>query len=131
KGGKFFSVSHMFGNYTGVLEATAADGVRESGVTVDGVTGTVKRNPDGTYTVTNTAENTRNVTAEQYFGHYYAGPTIQNVFDADYVKLREITFGYTLPSSFVNKLRLKGATISAYGRNLAAWGLANKNFDPE
>lgn len=131
KGGRFFSVSHMFGNYTGVLEATAADGVRESGVTVDGVTGTVKRNADGTYTVTNTAENTRNVTAEQYFGHYYAGPTIQNVFDADYVKLREVTFGYTLPSNFVNKLRLKGATISAYGRNLAAWGLANKNFDPE
>jgi hypothetical protein len=65
------------------------------------------------------------------FRHYYAGPTAQNVFDADYIKLREITLGFNLPSQFISKLHLKGATISGFARNLATWGLDNKNFDPE
>ncbi|NQD70463.1 SusC/RagA family TonB-linked outer membrane protein [Sphingobacterium shayense] len=131
KGGKFFSVSNMFGNYTGVLEQTAANGVRETGAVSEGVTGTVTRNSDGTYTVTNTEKNTQNVSAAAYFGQYYGGPTAQNVFDADYVKLREITLGYNLPKEFVSKLRLQGATISGFARNIAAWGLDNENFDPE
>lgn len=131
KGGKFYSISNMFGSYTGVLEETAANGIREEGIIVDGVTGDVTRNPDGTYTVTNTAKNETRVDAETYFNHFYGGPTSQNVFDADYVKLREITFGYDLPTTFTSKLRIKNATISAFARNLAAWGLANKNFDPE
>lgn len=131
QGGKFFSISNMFGHYTGVLEATAANGIREEGIVVDGVTGTVTPNGDGTYAVTDVEENTQRVEGKDYFRHFYGGPTAQNVFDADYVKLREITFGYNLPENFVSKLRLKGATISAFGRNLAAWGLASDNFDPE
>src|SRR5690606_3833889 len=131
QGGKFFSISNMFGHYTGVLEATAANGIREEGIVVDGVTGTVTANGDGTYAVTDVEENTQRVEGKDYFRHFYGGPTAQNVFDADYVKLREITFGYNLPNNFVSKLRLKGATISAFGRNLAAWGLASDNFDPE
>jgi len=131
KGGKFFSTSHMFGNYTGVSEQSAADNVRETGVVSKGVTGTVTRDTDGTYTVTNTAENTKNVGAEAYFGHYYAGPTSQNVFNADYIKLREVTLSYNLPRDFVNRIGVKGATISGFARNLAVWGLDHKSFDPE
>jgi hypothetical protein len=131
KGGKFFSISNMFGHYTGVLEETAANGVRENGVVSDGVTGKVTFNQDGSYEVTDVKENTKNVTAVQYFGNYYSGPTAQNVFDADYIKLREITIGYNLPKEFISRFRLKGATISGFARNLATWGLDNKNFDPE
>lgn len=131
KGGKFFSISNMFGHYTGVLEETAANGVRENGIVSEGVTGKVTFNPDGSYTVTDVKENTQNVTAQRYFGHYYSGPTAQNVFDADYVKLREITIGYNLPKEFISRFHLKGATISGFARNIATWGLANKNFDPE
>lgn len=74
--------------YSGMLEETAANGVRENGVISQGVTGSVKSNGDGTYTVTNTAENTKVVDASSYFGNYYSGPTSQNVFDSDYIKLR-------------------------------------------
>ena len=66
-----------------------------------------------------------------YYAHYYAGPTAQNVFDADYIKLREITLGYNIPVRFVEKLRVKNATISGFARNIATFGLDNKNFDPE
>ncbi|WP_037498798.1 SusC/RagA family TonB-linked outer membrane protein [Sphingobacterium deserti] len=131
KGGRYFSISNMFGHYTGVLEATAANGIRENAVITDGVTGSVVFNQDGSYEVTNTAENDREITAREYFRHYYGGPTVQNVFDADYVKLREITFGYNIPTTALARFGLKSATISGFGRNLGVWGLANKNFDPE
>src|SRR5699024_2784200 len=122
KGGKFFSISNMFGHYTGVMEETAANDVRENGIIVDGVTGKVDFDGEGGYTVTDVKTNEQKVGAEDYYRHYYGGPTAQNVFDADYVKLREITFGYTLPSDFIRGLWVKGATISGFARNLAAWG---------
>ncbi|MDR2283499.1 MAG: SusC/RagA family TonB-linked outer membrane protein [Sphingobacterium sp.] len=132
KGGKFYSTTHMFGHYTGVLKATAANGVRENGIIAEGVTGTVTRNADGSYTVTNTANNTKQVTASQYYKSYYSGgPHARNVMDADYVKLREVTFGYNLPKSLVSRLRLSGVTVTAFARNLFTWGLDNKDFDPE
>src|SRR5690606_15368345 len=131
KGGKYFSISNMFGHYTGVFEETAANGVRENGLIADGVAGNVTFQPDGSYTVTDITENSKNVTAQAYYSHYYSGPTAQNVFDADYIKLREVTLGYNIPARFVSKLRVKNATISGFARNIATFGLDNKNFDPE
>lgn len=129
KGGKFFSISNMFGSYTGVLKETAESNVREEGVLVEGVTGDVQRNSDGTYTVTNTANNTEKVSAQDYFGHYYSGPTAQNVFDADYIKLREVSLSYNVPRQWTGSVGQ--LTVSGFARNLATWGLANKDFDPE
>lgn len=132
KGGKYFSTSNMWGHYSGMLEATAANGVRENGLVVQGVTGTVDFSnflTDGTYTVSNTAPNTTNVEALDYFGHFYSGPVAQNVFDADYFKLREVTLTYTFPQRYTGPF--SGVQLSVYGRNLATWGLDNKDFDPE
>lgn len=129
KGGKFFSISNMFGSYTGMLEETAANGIRESGLVVEGVTGDVSRDSDGNYTVANTEKNTKNVSAPAYYEHFYNGPAAQNVFNADYVKLREITFSYSIPRKYLGPLN--NLVVSAFARNLATWGLDNKNFDPE
>ena len=129
QGGKYFSVTNMFGMYSGMLEETAANNVRETGIVSQGVTGNVTRNTDGTYNVTNTAENTKNVSAYAYYNHYYAGPTAQNVFDADYIKLREVTVSYTFPEKFRGPFA--NVVISAFGRNLGTWGLDNKHIDPE
>ncbi|WP_395091157.1 SusC/RagA family TonB-linked outer membrane protein [Vaginella massiliensis] len=129
KGGKFFSTTHMWGMYSGMLEETAANGIRENGIVLDGVTGSVTRNADGTYTVTNTAPNTRNISAVSWASGFYSGPDTQNIFDASYVKLREVTLSYTFPD------RLRGpfsdVTVSIFGRNLATWGLDRDGFDPE
>lgn len=129
QGGKYFSVTNLFGMYSGMLEETAANNVRETGTVSQGVTGNVVKNLDGSYTVTNTAENTRNVSAASYYGHYYAGPTSQNVFDADYIKLREVTVSYAFPEKFRGPF--SNVVISAFGRNLGTWGLDNKHIDPE
>ncbi len=116
KGGHYFSTTQMWGYYCGMFEETAANGVRETGIVSEGVT------KDG-------EENTQVVDAKSYFEHYYNGPAAQNVLKSDYLKLREVSLGYTFNlkrNSFVKALRL-----SAYGRNLAVWGPDVKHFDPE
>lgn len=61
-----------------------------------------------------------------YTGYFYAyygnGFNRDNIeaatYDATYIKLRELSFGYTLPASFTNNLGIGSATISIVGRNL-------------
>merc|ERR1711977_404582 len=69
KGGKYRSLTNIWGHYSGILESTAANNIREEGLVLDGVTGTV---------------------------------------------------------TYDDSVR-----VSAFGRNLAVWGLDNDNFDPE
>lgn len=117
KGGHYFSTSYMWGMYSGMLEETAANGIRENGILVDGVI-----DDKGT-------RNTTVADGQAYCEHYYTGPAAQSVFKSDYVKLREINIGYTIPlkpNAFIKSLR-----VSAYGRNLGVWGPDTKHFDPE
>lgn len=62
----------------------------------------------------------------------YRQPTAGFIYDASFVKLREASIGYTLPKSFVSKLKyFKGIDVSLIGRNL--W-IIDKNLpyaDPE
>lgn len=127
-GGKFFSQTYKVGMYAGVLEKTAANGIRETGVILDGVKGTVKYNGDGTYEVTNTSPNDTRITAQAWARGEYSGPTPQTIFDASFVKLREVTFGYSLPLK--DKL-IKQVYFGLYGRNLANIYAASKYIDPE
>ncbi|MDR0733961.1 MAG: SusC/RagA family TonB-linked outer membrane protein [Dysgonamonadaceae bacterium] len=129
RGGHYFSTSYMWGMYSGMLEESAAGGIRENGIVLSGVTADVNVNDDGAYEVTNPVENTQRIDAQAYCRSFYTGPAAQSVLKSDYVKLREINVGYTFPltgKQFVKLLRL-----SAYGRNLMVWGADTKHFDPE
>ncbi len=129
KGGKYFSVTNMFGHYSGLFAATAEGNVREEGVPVHAVTADVEFAPDGSYTVSNVKPYDERVSALSYFHHFYSGPAARNVFDADYVKLRDLTLTYTFPSRITGPFN--GIELTAFGRNLLVWGLDNPNFDPE
>ena len=129
KGGKYRSLTNIWGNYSGILEQTAANNIREDGIILEGVTGDVAYNNDGTYTVTNTAPNTQVIPAQQFGQDYFNGNDAQNVFDSDYMKLREVTLSYRLPRKLIGDVA--DITLSAFGRNLLVWGLDNDNFDPE
>jgi outer membrane receptor protein involved in Fe transport len=116
KGGHYFSTSYMWGMYSGMIEETAANNIREDGIVLTGV------KEDG-------STNDINIDALTYGESFYTGPAAQSVLKSDYIKLRELNIGYTVPLSgknFVKTLRL-----SAYGRNLAIWGPDTKHFDPE
>ncbi|BEH00367.1 SusC/RagA family TonB-linked outer membrane protein [Bacteroides sedimenti] len=126
KGGHYYSTSYLWGMYSGMLEETAAlneNGVniRESfenggGVLLKGVTADGK-------------PNTTRIDAETFGTQVYTGPAAQAVFKSDYLKLREINIGYTVPMK--KNYFIKSVRVSAYGRNLAVWGPDVKHFDPE
>jgi hypothetical protein len=115
RGGHYFSTTYMWGMYSGMLEESAANGIRENGIVLDAV------QADG-------SANAVAADGQAYAEHFYVGPAAQSVFKTDYLKLREVNLGYTFPlkNAFVKSLRL-----SAYGRNLAVWGPDVKHFDPE
>jgi TonB-linked SusC/RagA family outer membrane protein len=121
KGGKLYSVTNMFGEYAGVL-ANSIPG-RENdwndpGVVVKGID-----NVTG-------LPNTTAITAEEYY-HNLFGYTERYVYDAGYVKLRELRLSYNLPASWANRLMgAHGASIAFTGRNLKMWTNV-PNIDPE
>ncbi|MCC9135965.1 SusC/RagA family TonB-linked outer membrane protein [Pontibacter silvestris] len=53
------------------------------------------------------------------------------VIDASYVKLREVSLGYQLPSFLTDKIKAQSARISFVGRNLAILFKNNPHIDPE
>ncbi|QQV02887.1 MULTISPECIES: SusC/RagA family TonB-linked outer membrane protein [Chryseobacterium] len=117
QGGKYFSTTNMWGMYSGMLEESALGGNREAGVVLQGV------KEDGSV-------NDILLDAPTWGGTYYNTVDAQNVFDASYVKLRDITLGYDLPKSIIGNA-IQGIRISAFARNLFAWNLSNKGIDPE
>ena len=52
-------------------------------------------------------------------------------FDASFLKLREVSIGYEVPSNLVKKLGLQAANFSVYSRNIILWTAAKIGIDPE
>jgi hypothetical protein len=148
KGGKIFSVTHMFGMYTGVLAPTAAtnangknirDAIADGGghLIENAVYGKV--NTDGTIQFLDGSGNASDtpVTNTTYgdantWGYDHYAKTELSTFDAGFVKLREVSLGYSFDKiSFLNKIGVKDLNLSLVGRNL--W-IIHKNvpdIDPE
>ncbi|WP_020528028.1 SusC/RagA family TonB-linked outer membrane protein [Flexithrix dorotheae] len=55
----------------------------------------------------------------------------QFIYDADFAKLRELTIGYNLPKSILDKLKIASARFSIVGRNLLLLHSNVENIDPE
>lgn len=129
QGGDLFSLDLAYGFDSGMYDETVAKndkgndsrlpiadggGVIMPGVTADGKPNTIRvENINGTY------------------GYQY-NPNAAFIFDASYVKLRELNFTYSLPASIIRKIApFKGIDVSLIGRNL--W-IIHKNLpyaDPE
>ena len=54
-----------------------------------------------------------------------------SMFDASYIKMREVTLTADIPKRIVNALRLQGASFGIYSRNLLLWTKAKAGIDPE
>lgn len=72
----------------------------------------------------------RGVDPQSYWGRV-AQISENWIYDATFVKLREVTFGYNFPKSITDKLKLQNLSLSYVGRNLAILYSDNDNFDPE
>ncbi|HEX5435642.1 MAG TPA: SusC/RagA family TonB-linked outer membrane protein [Gemmatimonadaceae bacterium] len=122
QGGQLFSATNMFGNMSGVL-ATSLKG-REKAETIANGGGMIVPgvNADGT-------PNTTKVTAQAYFNSLFQ---IHEpfVYDASFVKLREVKVGYTFPESLTRHLGVSSLYLALVGRNL--WlHTSVPNIDPE
>ncbi|WP_433625249.1 SusC/RagA family TonB-linked outer membrane protein [Chryseobacterium cucumeris] len=120
KGGKYFSTSHMWGMYSGMLDKTAENGIRENGITLPGVIS----DGNGGY-----KPNDIVLGGYDYATSHYNVVDAANVFDASYWKLREVTLSYTLPKKLLGNA-ISDITFTAFARNILTWGLA-WDIDPE
>lgn len=148
-GGKIYSGTNRTGVYTGVLESTLPGRGKEFGGldyyypdndTRQGkvlLTGAAPANTtvydDGMIFDGVTADgekNTKVVSAREYYQSTY---NIHEafVYDASYVKFREIRLGYNLSDKFLKKIGLEGASIAFVGRNLFFIYKDAPNIDPE
>lgn len=53
------------------------------------------------------------------------------LFDASFLKLREVSIGYDLPQTLVKRVGLQNANVSVYSRNIILWTAAKIGIDPE
>lgn len=70
---------------------------------------------------------------QDYWVHNYRANTSRFIYDASYIKLREISLGYNVPAKWVRKTHfLNSARISFVGRNVAIlYQKTPKGLDPQ
>ncbi|MCC7378203.1 MAG: SusC/RagA family TonB-linked outer membrane protein [Chitinophagaceae bacterium] len=128
KGGKFISTTKMFNAGSGLAAETAGlndkgkpkrDAVANGGgIRLDGVNATTGK------------ENTVYVDAKDLYEGALFSVWENWMYDASYIKLREISIGYNLPKSLFKKLPFHTVSFSVTGQNL--WLIASKvkGIDP-
>ena len=124
QGGNIFSQTINIGRYTGVLKETLVG--REEGIIGEGVvnTGTAE-NP--IYT-----PNTTRISSEEWHKKYYSLTNNEaTLFDASFVKLREVKLTYVLSGQLFKKLPFRDVALSVVGRNLALLYSNIPHIDPE
>jgi len=128
-GGVVVSRTKTIGSTSGQLEETLLG--RENGydLSIEGngiISPGVIRTADGTY-----IPNERKISSRDWHNRYYERNNVEAaLYDASFIKLREVTLGYTIPGSALAKTPFQEARISLVARNLALW-TENPHFDPE
>jgi len=128
-GGIVVSRTKTIGSTSGQLEETLFG--RENGydLTVEGngiISPGVISNGDGTF-----RPNDIKITSRNWHNRYYERNNVEAAkYDASYIKLREVIFGYNLPKKWFGNLPIEDVRLSVVGRNLALW-TENPHFDPE
>ncbi|REG88295.1 SusC/RagA family TonB-linked outer membrane protein [Algoriphagus antarcticus] len=107
-GNKVLSATEFYSTFRGLNQVTLEG--RESGVINGGVT----------------------APAERYYQALAQNITSTSVVDGDFIKLRQLTLGYSFPSKwFGNTPIMKGLSVSLVGRNIGFLMRKAKNIDPE
>ncbi len=122
-GGTFLSITKNQAEFNGTALSTL-EGDRLPFV----IPNSVVKLEDGTY-----GPNTTEVTAQQLYAVsdvLYGGNSI--LLDASYVKLRELTFGYSFPKKMISKTPISQLNIDLFASNLKFWLPAGNTYaDPE
>jgi TonB-linked SusC/RagA family outer membrane protein len=142
-GGDFFSLDTYYGFATGIYDISA--GTNDLGNPVRDLA-----NDGGGYKLTNvaywdgsTVDGDGNpsgfVTGDYYADMHYYGNALgyarnareYHVWDASFIKLREVALNYSVPASYLGSTGIKGLDVALTGRNLAILWKNNPYSDPE
>ena len=114
-GGEIYSATNQLGTRYGLSEITLPG--REEGIAVSGRD--ISGNPVNT-----------TVSAYDYW-RSYSDVTSNFVYDADFVKLRAVSFSYNFPKAYISKTPFQSVSLAFSAHNL--WTIYDKvpNIDPE
>ena len=76
-------------------------------------------------------KNTTPVDPQTYWTNVAENTPAPFIYDASYVKLREVSLGYTIPKSVFSAAKINSIYISAFARNLLTFNKDLPNIDPE
>ncbi|WMI68013.1 SusC/RagA family TonB-linked outer membrane protein [Mangrovimonas sp. YM274] len=120
-GGDVHSMTYAWGRYAGTLEESLIG--RETGVVGNGV----MSDGNGGYVPNNVVVDAKVFNQASYSNDVESS----SIFDASYVKLRQVTLGYSLPKKFFKNSAIEGIKFSVVGRNLAMLYKKAPHIDPE
>ncbi|GGH34620.1 TonB-dependent receptor [Mangrovimonas yunxiaonensis] len=120
-GGEVYSQTNTWGNLAGVLEETLVG--RETGVVGVGV----MSDGNGGYVQNNVV-----VDAQSYYSTAYSQNIAESsVYDASFVKWRELSLSYSLPSKMLQNTGVQSISLGVNVRNLAILYKEAPHIDPE
>jgi len=121
----------------GVLFSNTVGALRRSGLAAETADRTLFVDPNtftqpggaGTPVIPNT---TQVASVQQYWQGFSNASIVEgNVFDATFIKWRELSLTYTFPSSIIEKTPFKALQIGVQARNLAIFNSEIPHIDPE
>jgi TonB-linked SusC/RagA family outer membrane protein len=120
EGGAIHSTSLQWAQYSGMTPNTAMQNgvdVRENGMILPGVTETG-------------APNTTAIDPQDYYQTYWS-VAAPNLYDASFIKLREVTLNYRLPQSLIGGTPFREVSFGVFGRNLSILSADLPYLDPQ
>ncbi|MFC4095008.1 SusC/RagA family TonB-linked outer membrane protein [Euzebyella saccharophila] len=121
EGGIIHSASLMWAKYSGMLPETVSfngeSDIRANGLLLPGVT-------------ESGAPNTTRIDAQGYHTDNYQRAA-SHVYDASFVKLRDVRLSYSFPAKFIKGTPIKDLNLSVFGRNLAILSADVPYIDPQ
>ncbi len=120
-GGDVHSMTYAWGRFAGTLEETLVG--RETGLVGNGV----RSDGNGGYVANDVVVQARSFNQATYSNSVESS----SIFDASYVKLRQVTLGYSLPKKLLDNTFIDAVKISVVGRNLALLYKKAPHIDPE
>jgi hypothetical protein len=132
-GGVMYSGTNSYATLYGKHKMTTANGVRENGVTVKGVWREIVGQDANGNNIIVEHPFERTHSAEAYYSNLWNRISTYFVYSSDYIKLRQMDFGYSVPRAFLtrNNIPVQSLNLSFVARNL--WLIYSKidNVDPE
>ncbi len=132
-GGQMFSTTNMWGKYSGMFEETV-DGSLLEDVTINGNSSDIRQCGECIVVDGDDENGNPNTVAIDANTHFFSNGgyviAAADIYDATFIKLRELKLSYTLPTKVLANIPVRDVVIALYGQNLAILYSKVPHLDP-